>query len=204
MRVIPPPPAPTVSINGPTSVGSGQLGSWSANVSGGSAPYSYTWTKTYNMGTPFVVSTGSGYADTDTQSFTLSLSVTYENSEPGWGYTSVTVIGDCGGGIGICKEVSPIEELPDVFSLSNNYPNPFNPSTQITYALPEASDVSINVFNIMGQQVATLINGNMSAGFHEISFDAGNLSSGTYIAKIKATGNSGEVFTKELKMQLVK
>lgn len=56
----------------------------------------------------------------------------------------------------------------------------------------------------MGQEIATLINTDMSAGFHEITFDAGSLSSGVYIAKLTAEGNSGKVFTKELKMQLVK
>lgn len=198
-----PPPTLTVSISGPTSVGSGELGSWSANVSGGSAPYSYTWYKNYNMGSPFVVSTGSGYADTDTQSFTLSLHVTDDNSNTGWGYKSVMVIGDCGGGTGICKEVAK-NQLPTEFSLSNNYPNPFNPSTQITYALPEASDITINVYNLMGQHVAVLVNSTIGAGFHEVTFDAGNLSSGMYIAKINAIGNSGKEFSKELKMQLVK
>src|SRR5690554_4082412 len=95
-------------------------------------------------------------------------------------------------------------EIPEQFSLSQNYPNPFNPTTQISYALPEASDVSINIYNIMGQQVAALVNSNMSAGFHEVNFDAQNLSSGVYIARIYATGTSGEVFSHELKMQLVK
>ncbi|MEX0719132.1 MAG: S8 family serine peptidase [Balneolaceae bacterium] len=106
-------------------------------------------------------------------------------------------------GMAPLKEVAG-ENAPEFYALEQNYPNPFNPSTRITYALPEASDVSIKVYNIMGQEVATLVNSNRSTGFHEVNFDAGSLSSGMYIAKIQATGNSGEVFSKELKMQLVK
>lgn len=96
------------------------------------------------------------------------------------------------------------EALPEIFSLQQNYPNPFNPSTQITYALPEAAEVSIKVYNIMGQQVATLVNNNMNAGLHEITFDAGALSSGMYIARMEAVGESGTRFNRELKMQLIK
>lgn len=109
-------------------------------------------------------------------------------------------------GMAPLKEIAPgtSEQLPEAFALQQNYPNPFNPSTQIIYALPEASYVSIKVYNIMGQEVATLVNSTINAGFHEVEFDAGNLSSGMYIAKIQAIGTSGEVFTKELKMQLVK
>lgn len=96
------------------------------------------------------------------------------------------------------------ETLPEEFAINNNYPNPFNPSTKISYALPEVAKVSIIVYNIMGQEVAILVNSNISAGYHEATFDAGSLSSGMYLAKIRAVGNSGEVFTKELKMQLIK
>ncbi len=196
-------PAPSVFITGPSTVQVNEIGSWSASVSGGTPPYSYTWRKTYTEGCPFVVSTSSNYADTDTQSFSLSLTVTYPNSDPGWGLKYVTVIGDCGGGIGICKQVAQ-PEMPIAFSLEQNYPNPFNPTTQITYALPEAANVSLTVYNIMGQQVATLMNQTVSAGFHEMTFEAGNLSSGIYIARMQASRQSGAVFTKELKMQLIK
>src|SRR5690554_7488590 len=104
------------------------------------------------------------------------------------------------------KEITPreSESVPDHFTLSQNYPNPFNPSTQITYALPEKATVTLKIYNIMGQEIATLVNTDISAGFHGVTFDAGNLSSGMYIAKINAIGTSGEVFSQELKMQLVK
>ncbi|MEX1159496.1 MAG: T9SS type A sorting domain-containing protein [Balneolaceae bacterium] len=83
--------------------------------------------------------------------------------------------------------------------MSNNYPNPFNPTTQIEYTLTVDSEVSIKVYNVMGQEVATMVNNTMSAGTHQATFDAGNLSSGMYFAKINAVSSSGETFSKELK-----
>ncbi|MDR9418966.1 MAG: M36 family metallopeptidase [Gracilimonas sp.] len=98
----------------------------------------------------------------------------------------------------------PEVDLPEQFALQNNYPNPFNPTTEIRFNLPEDSEVSIRVYNIMGQVVSELVHTYKKAGFHKISFDAENLASGVYIAKMNATGTSGEVFTKEIKMQLIK
>jgi len=190
-----------VVIYGPTELGQYEVGSWTSSVSGGSSPYSYGWYKIYPNEGPMLVSTSSSYAADDTATFSLHLEVTYSGSEAGIDAHGVLITG-CGGGF--CKEVDPIKELPNEFSLSNNYPNPFNPNTQISYALPEASNVSIKVYNIMGQEVATLVNRNESAGVHEITFDAGGLSSGVYIAKMVASGFSGKQFIRELKMQLLK
>ncbi|MEQ8578125.1 MAG: T9SS type A sorting domain-containing protein [Balneola sp.] len=96
------------------------------------------------------------------------------------------------------------QRIPDEYTLDNNYPNPFNPSTQIKFELPETAEVSIKVYNIMGQEVATIVNDQMQAGFHNATFKADNLSSGVYIARITATGTSGEEFVSEIKMQLIK
>jgi len=100
------------------------------------------------------------------------------------------------------KEVS--DKLPEMFSLQNNYPNPFNPSTQIKFELPETAQVTIKIYNIMGQEVATIVNSQMKAGFHITRFDASNLSSGVYIARLTAIGSSGAQFDSEIKMQLIK
>ncbi len=94
--------------------------------------------------------------------------------------------------------------IPDHFQLNQNYPNPFNPTTKIRYALPETAQVNLIIINLLGQQVAELVNGRFSAGYFEAVFEAGNLSSGTYIFKLAAKGDSGKEYIFSRKMQLVK
>ncbi|MHC1738786.1 MAG: Omp28-related outer membrane protein [Ignavibacteriaceae bacterium] len=76
--------------------------------------------------------------------------------------------------------------LPSEYKLGQNYPNPFNPSTTINYSLPSNSFVSIRVYNILGKEVALLVNETKGAGDHSVNFEAGNLSSGIYIVEMKA------------------
>jgi hypothetical protein len=89
--------------------------------------------------------------------------------------------------------------MPDKFELLQNYPNPFNPVTNIKFTLPKASSAMINVYNIIGQHIETVLNQDLEAGFHNIVFNAENLSSGTYLYKITA-GN----FSQTKKMLLLK
>jgi hypothetical protein len=80
-------------------------------------------------------------------------------------------------------------ELPLEFTLKQNYPNPFNPSTMLEFGLPKVSDVRIEVFNVLGQKVSTLINSEtLNAGWHTVRFDATNLSSGVYLYRIQSEG----------------
>lgn len=74
-------------------------------------------------------------------------------------------------------------------SLSQNYPNPFNPTTTIRFGLNKTSDVRLEVFNMLGQQIATLVNGQKAAGWHTVSFDASNLSTGFYTYRISVDGS---------------
>ncbi len=87
--------------------------------------------------------------------------------------------------------VSPVNnDLPKEFSLEQNYPNPFNPVTEIRYAIPGAERVSLKVFNVLGKEVAVLVNSEYrSAGFYKVAFNASSLPSGTYIYRLEAGAN---------------
>ncbi|MFN1835785.1 cellulase family glycosylhydrolase [Balneola sp. MJW-20] len=85
--------------------------------------------------------------------------------------------------------------IPDQTQLAQNYPNPFNPTTNISYTLPQNSDVTLTVYNMLGQPVAELVNARQSAGSYTASFDASGLSSGIYFYRLVAAGQS---FTKQM------
>ena len=91
---------------------------------------------------------------------------------------------------GVILRVTPIENflqnLPHNFELSQNFPNPFNPQTTINYALPKSAYVQIEVFNILGQRVATLVKSHKKAGKHVVQFNAARFPSGLYLYTIKA------------------
>ncbi|MFQ5637067.1 MAG: T9SS type A sorting domain-containing protein [bacterium] len=87
----------------------------------------------------------------------------------------------------------------ETFQLSPNYPNPFNPSTTITYSIPNESQVTLKIYNLLGQQVATLLDEKQSAGAHTVIFDASHLASGYYVYRLQA-GKSVET----RKMMLLK
>jgi hypothetical protein len=95
--------------------------------------------------------------------------------------------------------VSDLAGVPQVFALSQNYPNPFNPSTKIEFSIPVQSKVELVVYNVLGQQVATLVNETLNAGGHRASFDASRLASGMYLYRLTA----GQ-FTSVKKMMLLK
>ena len=85
------------------------------------------------------------------------------------------------------------------FALDQNYPNPFNPSTLISYTLAERSNVTLKVYDVLGKEVASLVNNSQEAGTHQVTFDASNLATGLYIYTLNA-GN----FTSSKKMMLIK
>ncbi len=87
-------------------------------------------------------------------------------------------------------DVKETYQFPKSFSLSQNYPNPFNPSTLIKYSIPQSGLVTIKVFNMLGQEVATLIDKEQKTGSYTINFDASKLASGVYLYRIVANGFS--------------
>jgi hypothetical protein len=89
--------------------------------------------------------------------------------------------------------------LSYTFALLQNYPNPFNPSTTIRFDLPQASDVRLVLYNVLGQEVATLIDKPFAAGRHKFVFDASGYAAGLYFYKIKA-----EQYQQVRKMLLIK
>ncbi len=94
--------------------------------------------------------------------------------------------------------------IPTKFSLEQNFPNPFNPSTIISFNLAVQSDVSLRIFNILGQEIVMLANKTMSAGTNQINFDASNLNSGIYLYQLEANGIDGTNFKSTRKMMLTK
>ncbi|TVQ74197.1 MAG: T9SS C-terminal target domain-containing protein [Balneolaceae bacterium] len=90
-------------------------------------------------------------------------------------------------------------DAPVAFELRQNYPNPFNPATQISFSLPEQSHVRLDVYSICGRRVSGLINGQKSAGWHRVTFDATAMSSGIYLYRLTAGG-----YTQTRKMLLVR
>ncbi len=168
-----------VNIFGPTTLYSGQTGFWAAGVSNGTTPYSYQWQKR-NSGSSYWynIGTNSSYSGSFTNDVDLKVIVTDSINDTATDIISVSVSGAIPKVIG-----GESNAIPEIFGLAQNYPNPFNPSTNVQFELPEQAQVSIVVFNIMGQRVSTLVDQTLNAGFHTYTFDASGLPSGVYIAQ---------------------
>lgn len=99
------------------------------------------------------------------------------------------------------------KKQPISFALQQNYPNPFNPSTTIAYQLASTSDVQLDVFDVLGRKVSTLVNARQAIGAYRVNFNASRLSSGVYFYRLQATatnGTTGQNFVETKKMMLVK
>jgi hypothetical protein len=115
---------------------------------------------------------------------------------PGRGQHSLTIVLTAGA------------EIPAEFGLSQNYPNPFNSSTTIRYALPQDSRVRLRVFNVLGQEVAMLLDEEVAAGYHTVDWNgtgsAGILGSGVYLLRVSAIGGNGVEYGAVRKLMMVK
>jgi hypothetical protein len=108
---------------------------------------------------------------------------------------AITVIVDSGESLELYGDVNEVpfavrtQKLPVIpadYSLSQNYPNPFNPATTIEFGLPEDAQVKVTVFNVLGQTVTALVDADMPAGYHVVSWDASDMASGVYFYRIQA------------------
>ena len=127
---------------------------------------------TYNAGTP--------NPDSCTIGITILAPPAGGNPHPGTTY----LVDDLA--LTLTSGVNDQRVLPAAFALHQNYPNPFNPSTVIEYVVPSAERVTLSVYNILGEKIATLVNGVVSPGIHTARFDASQLPSGTYIYRMSA------------------
>lgn len=100
--------------------------------------------------------------------------------------------------------INPISTVADKFSLSQNYPNPFNPVTNIKFAIPSNGYAKLNVYNALGQQIQSLVNGNLNTGTYSVQFDGAKLNSGLYFYKLELNSNDGKYFSDVKKLMLVK
>ena len=100
---------------------------------------------------------------------------------------------------GINKLMVSEELIPDKYSLEQNYPNPFNPTTTIKFALPEAAEVTLTIYNTLGQKVAELVNSKLEAGYYTYQWNGRNTATGMYIYELR-TGN----YVSVKKMMLIK
>ncbi len=194
------PPFPLeVLISGPSFVRSGESGTWVADVSGGTKPYSHTWYRR---------SSGDQYWSQVEQGDTLTLVVENQfqiklETTDEIGETKSSSVFDVY--TGIKNDLKQPDEKPSEFKLHNNYPNPFNPSTRVSYYLPEAANVNIEVYTVNGQKITTLVNRLEGAGNHQLTFNAEDLPSGLYMLKMSAEAKgSNETFYQTIKMTLLK
>lgn len=186
-----------------------ELTSFTANVSEDLVTLNWsTATETNNLGFEVQRRTGSEFVPvafisgrgttTEPQTYTYS-----EIVDPGTYYYRLKQV-DFDGTFELFSEVMVEVLAPSIFALEQNYPNPFNPSTKITYSLAADSKVSLKVFDVLGQEVMSLVNADVAAGTHEVDFNASVLGSGIYFYKLEATGADGSNFIDVKKMTLTK
>lgn len=142
-----------------------------------------------NLSAPFTINAGDTtsvnitFAPTDSIQYNATLRVV--GNDP---FTPVRTVNLSGLGMGTVSISQVGTEIPSAFSLSQNYPNPFNPSTSINFAIPVQGMVSLKVYDLLGKEVATLVNGVKTPGMYVADFDASKLTSGIYFYKLEANG----------------
>jgi len=114
-----------------------------------------------------------------------SYQLTYTPGQPSNGFIIFDDLKAVELGLATSNEDELALDIPNEVKLDQNYPNPFNPSTNITFGLPQRSNVNITVYDLLGRKVATVFSGAKAQGFHSVQFDASNLASGIYIYQLR-------------------
>jgi hypothetical protein len=202
----------SISISGPINVyhtsikGRFNTYKWTASVAGGTGPYTYAWKWNGNpvgSNSP-TYSRSFGWSALDEEvPFALKVQITDLNGNSA---TSILY------GIeyySMAKQAIQQNELPTTFAFYSNYPNPFNPETEIKFDLPEPARVKIVIYDLLGREIVNLFDGMKEAGYHSVRWNSGNqrgnkLSSGIYFCRINLRGESGQQYNKVLKMLLTK
>jgi hypothetical protein len=208
-----------VAISGPAMLPEGQVGTWTATVTG-SAPgnKTYNWYISHDLGiTRNLVrqQTTSQTSDNYSQAaYTIgqqhnSFQLIVEVEQDGFLASDMIAVfvqrDDCDPTWELCVGHLVAHELPKEFALEPNYPNPFNPQTEIKYALPEPSTVTLVVVDLLGREIARLVDGPVQAGVHSVNLDASSWSSGVYLYRMEVTGSeTGARFLQTRRMTLVK
>jgi hypothetical protein len=131
---------------------------------------------------------GSNWTKLTTHLRTTLSRIYFKDKLTGWiiGPNGLLIRTDNGGGFGAAENIRETNNLPNTFSLSQNFPNPFNPGTTINYSLSSEGHVSIKVYNILGEEISTIVNEKKGAGNYNIYFNGIGLPSGIYFYRIQA------------------
>jgi hypothetical protein len=202
--------AVTVVINGPAELATGQTGNYTVTVQGGPAVRAgvdiAASAGVLNVTSSVLQKEGDELTHTSPQPFsggTATFSFSYTAPSTAGTITlfangnSVNLNGSTSGDqwnfapnktvtVKTATAVEGSSTLPQTFTLSQNYPNPFNPSTTIKFALPEAAQVKVEVYNVLGARVATLVDEVRPAGYHLVRFEPANLPTGMYVYRLAA------------------
>jgi len=186
-------------ISGPGALNKGNRGTYTANVTGGSGSFTYQWYE--QNGPPGSGWVAGGTSQTETIGMLLwdiNVRVEVHSSTYGSNGTAYFTISN-----GLSKQASGQAQNPTTFKISS-FPNPFNPTTTITYQLPEAGYVMLKVFDVMGREVALLQDGMKEAGFYTTTFDASKLTSGLYFSRMIVQPQEGNPIVQTNKLILMK
>lgn len=134
---------------------------------------------------------------------TLHFSFNINNSAPQDTSVDLEFLITSASGESWSKKIPLYVTVPNEYSLKQNYPNPFNPITNISYELPYNANVTLKIYDIIGQEIATLVNKEQSAGIHNILWNANNFASGTYFYVLNTKNELGKHSIKK-KMTIVK